>query len=465
MNIEQAIDDPQLFRPWFKDAITWAAWRTFLRVLFALPVGAPDLATFTACTGRTLLPSEPAEEAWLICGRRAGKSFMLALIAVFLACFREYRQHLQPGERGTVIVAAADRRQARVIFRYAHALITRIPMLARLLEKEPTAEAIDLTNGVSIEIGTASFRSVRGYTVVAALCDEIAFWHSDDSANPDTEILDAIRPAMSTIPGAMLLCASSPYARRGALFEAFKDYWGKPGPVLVWRAPTRTMNPSVPQRYIDAKMARDPEAGASEYMAEFRSDIARLLPPELVELCVDANERERPPAAGIRYTAFVDPSGGSSDSMTLAIAHQVDERVIIDAVRDRAAPFDPESAVEEFVTLLRLYGIRRVTGDRYAGEWPRQAFQKRGVEYALSEMPKSALYLDVVPRFNSRTIRLVDNARLVNQFAALERRTARGGKDSIDHPPNGHDDLANAVAGVAAHVGYRHTTSVTPLWV
>jgi hypothetical protein len=33
--------------------------------------------------------------------------------------------------------------------------------------------------------------------------------------------------------------------------------------------------------------------------------------------------------------------------------------------------------------------------------------------------------------------------------AGLERRTARGGRDTIDHAPGGHDDLANVVAGVA----------------
>jgi len=29
----------------------------------------------------------------------------------------------------------------------------------------------------------------------------------------------------------------------------------------------------------------------------------------------------------------------------------------------------------------------------------------------------------------------------------LERRTARGGRDSVDHPPNAHDDVANGAAG------------------
>jgi hypothetical protein len=69
------------------------------------------------------------------------------------------------------------------------------------------------------EISTANFRTVRGYTIVGALFDELAFWRSDESANPDTEILAAIRPAMSTIPGAILLCASSPYRQAGALYD------------------------------------------------------------------------------------------------------------------------------------------------------------------------------------------------------------------------------------------------------
>jgi hypothetical protein len=154
-----------------------------------------------------------------------------------VACFRDYRPYLQPGERGTVIVIAADRRQARTIMRYVRGMLTRIPMLARMIERD-TAESFDLTNEVSIEIGTASFRSARGYTIVAALCDEVAFWMSEDSANPDFEILDAIRPGMATIPNAMLLCASSPYAKRGALHDAHKRYFGKAGPVMVWKAPS-----------------------------------------------------------------------------------------------------------------------------------------------------------------------------------------------------------------------------------
>ena len=94
-------------------------------------------------------------------------------------------------------------------------------MLQALVERE-TSDCIHLNNRISIEIGTASFRAVRSGTIVAALCDEIAFWRTEDSANPDSEIINAIQPGMSTIPNAMLLALSSPYAKRGELYRSHR---------------------------------------------------------------------------------------------------------------------------------------------------------------------------------------------------------------------------------------------------
>lgn len=171
--------------------------------------------------------------------------------------------------------------------------------------------------------------------MIAALCDEIAFWRPDDSANSDKEILAALRPAMATIPGAMLLCASSPYARRGALWDAYRRHFGKDSPVLVWKAPTRIMNPSVPQRVIDEAIERDPSSAAAEYMAEFRADVESFISREVVDSAVILGRHELPRIEGCRYVAFVDPYGGRSDSVTLAIAHMESERVILDLVRER----------------------------------------------------------------------------------------------------------------------------------
>ena len=299
---------------------------------------------------------------------------------------------------------------------------------------------------------------MRGYTIVAALLDELAFWPTDDAANPDSEVIAAIRPAMATIPNAKLLCASSPYARKGSLYDAHKRHFAKDGdPVLVWQADTRTMNPTVPQSVIDTATEQDPANAAAEYGATFRNDLADFISREAVLACVELGVRERPPQLGKhKYVSFTDPSGGSSDSMTTAIGHREGDLIVVDCVREITAPFDPESAADEFVRLFKSYGIRQTNGDRYSAQWCAQAFQKREIEYRPSELPKSGLYLNFLPHLNGKTIRLLDIPRAINQIASLERRTARGGRDSVDHPPQGHDDIANAIAGLAFVAINRH---------
>ena len=453
LSIIDAVHDTNLFRPWFKDFDTWLAWIAFLAALFALPMDDSMRAVFKKCTRRSVEIGKHFYEAWLIVGRRGGKSFILALIAVYLACFRDWRQHLAPGERGTIMIIAADRRQARVIMRYTKALIDGVAMLSPLIENE-TQESIDLSNRVTIEVHTASFRTVRGYTIIAALCDEVAFWRADDSASPDAEILAALRPAMATVPDAMLLCASSPYARRGALYAAYRAHHGKDSDVLVWQAPTRTMNSSVPQKVVDDAMARDPSSAAAEYLAQFRSDVEAFVSHEAVEACVVPGRRELPPVSDEHYYGFVDPSGGSADSFTIAVAHRDrrSQRTVIDAIREVRPPFAPASVTADFATLLRSYHISTVVGDRYGGEWPRERFREFGIHYKAAAKPKSDLYRDMLPALNSHTVELLDNNRLVAQLVGLERRTARGGRDSIDHAPGAHDDIANAAAGVLSLV-------------
>jgi hypothetical protein len=444
-----AIDDPQLFAPWFRDRLTWQAWFVFLQALFGLPLLPSQLPLYRECTGRTEPPTSAATEGWLICGRRSGKSFMLALCAVYLACFHQYRQYLAPGERGVILVIASDRKQARVIFRYVRALLLGVPMLRKLVERE-TAEAFDLNNSTGIEIMAASYRSLRGYTVITALLDELAFWPTDDSANPDTEIIAAIKPAMATIPNAMLLCASSPYAQRGALFDAFKRHFGRAdSSVLVWRAATRAMNPTVPQSVVDDAMESDPASAAAEYLAQFRTDVETFVGRDVVEAAIILGRHELPRVEHTRYFAFVDPSGGSSDSMTLAVAHMQGNRVVVDLIRERRAPFSPDGVVEEFADALKAYGVGTVVGDKYAAEWPRERFRVHGLEYRVADKTKSDLYLSLLPLLNSGRVELLDHLRLVSQLCSLERRTPRTGKDSIDHVPGGHDDVCNAVAGAA----------------
>jgi phage terminase large subunit-like protein len=159
------------------------------------------MATYTACTGRSMAPAVPFTEAALCVGRRGGKSRVLALIAVYLATFRDYRPHLAPGECATIVVMAANKAQARSIFRFVIGLLKAVPLIRPMITDDNT-EQIVLNNRVIIEIATASFRTSRGYSFAAVLADEVAFWRSDESsANPDIEIMRAVRPGMASIPG------------------------------------------------------------------------------------------------------------------------------------------------------------------------------------------------------------------------------------------------------------------------
>jgi hypothetical protein len=443
----------QLFGSWFKDRQSWFAWFCFLKVVFGLPLDATELALFQQCTSRSAPRPGGYLEVSLVIGRRGGKSLILALIASYLACFYNWAPYLTSGERASVVIIATDRRQATVIFKYLRAFLGIAP-LAGMIERA-TADTIDLNNGVTIEIQTASYRTIRGRTVCAALCDELAFWRmsDDNSANPDTEIISALRPAMSTIPRAMLLKASSPYSRRGVLWNDFRKNFGKDdSAMLVWQAATAVMNPSVPQSVIDAAYENDSADASAEYGALFRSDLEAFVTREAVEACVVDDRYELPPMANVSYSAFCDPSGGGLDSMTLAIAHKEGNIAILDAVREFRPPFSPESVVAELCKLLKSYHVNTVVGDRYAGLWPRERFQVHGISYLAAAKPKSDLYRDLLPIVNGRRAELLDHPKMVAQLCSLERRTWRGGRDSIDHPPNAHDDIVNAVAGALTNL-------------
>jgi hypothetical protein len=437
------MDDPALLGRHFQGA-TWNPWRTVLAAIFGLRV--PDPAFLFEVTGRTP-PTQQAREAWLIVGRRGGKSRVAALVAVYLAC-RDYSKVLAAGERGTIMCIASDRRQARTVLRYVKGLVHSLSWLAAKVEREGD-EGIDLSNSVTIEVHTASFRAVRGYTVLGVVADETAFWRTDEtSAEPDREIFNALRPSMATVPGALLLAIGTPYRRAGEMWRAYESNYGKDGEVLVVRAPTRTMNPSVPQSIIDAALADDEAAASAEWLAEFRRDVENFMPRELVDRAVDAGRGDLPRSLRTRYVAFADPAGGTgADSMTLAIAHREGERVICDAIREARPPFSPDDIVREHCALLAAYGVQSVTGDAYAGDWPAERYRTHGVRYERAKRTASDTYTATLPLFTANRVSLPDDRRLKTQLLGLERRTSRTGRDTVSHGPRGHDDLANSACG------------------
>ncbi len=448
--------DPNLFGPIF-GGDSFTAWRALLAGFYGLDLDETELDVFKTLTGRTQAPQGPFSELWLVVGRRGGKSHAAALLALFQAVFQDHRDKLSPGEIATTLVLAADRPQARSAMRYIAGLCEH-PMI-RPMVKRQNETTIEFNNRSAIEIGTASFRSVRGYTLSAVIADEIAFWHSD-GASPDREIIQALRPALATL-GGKLIALSSPYAKRGMLWSTFKRAFGDDGEhrVLVAQAPSKVMNPTLPQRVIDDAMREDPEAARAEYLAEFRSDISSFLDLGLIEEATRPKPLELPPVSGVNYRAFVDPAGGGQDEFSLCIAHSDRGHAVVDLVRGRRG--SPAAIVAEYADILRRYSVTQVSGDRYAGRWPRDEFLRFGIRYTVADLDRSGLYLEMLAALNSGRVELPPCEVVHRQLAGLERRTSRSGRDTIDHMPGSHDDRANAVAGAITTVKKRGGRTIT----
>jgi hypothetical protein len=456
MTILDALSDPAIFGAFFPGG-TWGPWSAFLAACFGLPLTPSQLETFTACTERANAPQQRADEAWVICGRRSGKSRTAALVAAYLAALAK-TDTLAPGEFGTVLVCAVDRTQAKVVFEYIRALLTEIPALRPLVVSE-TAERIELRHRVRIEVRSSSYRRVRGVTLLAAILDEVAFLRDEASALPDVELYRALKPALATT-GGLILGISSPWAQRGLLWSKYRRHYGQDGDVLVWQADSVTMNPGLSVQLVEEATEDDPEGAAAEWRGQFRSDLESYVSTAVLDACTTPGVVERPRITGPSYHAFLDAAAGSGrDSFTAAIAH-VELRngggapfVILDAVREVQPPFDPLAVAGELAAFLRGYRITQAQSDRYAGSWVSESFARHGVEVVQDAEPKSTLYLSALPVLAGRRCDLLDIPKLRAQFASLERRRRAGGRDVVDHPPGAHDDVANCVAGVLASAG------------
>jgi hypothetical protein len=326
---------------------------------------------------------------------------------------------------------APDMRQAKVSLDYAEGALKATPMMRQLIAGR-TSDTLTLTTGITLEVRSASFRRIRGVTAVAVLADECAFWLSETSSNPDVEILNAARPALATTNGP-LIAISSPYARKGALREMYRLNYGADGDpqILVAQGASRDFNPSLSPEVVNRAMARDEAAALAEYGAQFRTDVETFVSMEAVQACISAGVRERGADRASEYMCFVDPSGGSVDSMTLCVSHVEDGQAVLDVIREARPPFSPTGIVAEFAETLAAYKVRTVQGDRYGGMWPREQFARHNVTYQVADKSASQLFVEFLPLVNAGRVRLLDHRRLLDQLVNLERRTSFDDRNGV----------------------------------
>ncbi len=348
-----------------------------------------------------------------------------------------------------VPIISPTKQQSRVVHSYLRAIF-KTPLLAAEVVNE-TSTSFELRSGTRIEVMAGDWRTIRAFTLLAAIVDEACFFGLDAESyvKSDTELIRALKPGLATV-GGKLVAISTPYAEKGWAHQTWKRHFGNDkGTALVWNCPSRTMNPTLSQRVVDEALAEDLAAARSEYMGEWRQDISAFLPREVIERLVIEGRTELLPQRGTWYFAFADLSGGRTDDAALAVAHNEGRVVVVDCARRWKPPFNPHQIIQaELVPMLKRYGIHRVTGDNYSAEFVSSSFESAGIHYERCDKTASELFLEFIPRACSDSIELPDDETLVSQLANLQRRTRSGGRDQISHAPGGHDDLANVVAGV-----------------
>ena len=151
------------------------------------------------------------------------------------------------------------------------------------------------------------------------------------------------------------------YWKKGELYRDFASRHNRKD-LLCFQAPSKRMNPSFSQSFLDKEKARDPEMFDREYRARFSDRITTVFDRKVVEACVVPGRYELPHSSGFRYLAGVDPAGGGPDEFALAICHQEGNKIVQDVIRGWRTR-RPADVVQEAARLLKSYRIRGVTGD------------------------------------------------------------------------------------------------------
>jgi hypothetical protein len=438
---------------------TWSTWKVIGKVLDGLPLTTPELETYRTLTGRSVVPTD-LREVLVLAGGGSGKTTFMAVQAIKAAC-RSY------DVRGIarVLLLGFVKEHAGIAYEMDEQFVDGDRELRKLVTSRTRSE-MNFAHGVRLQTIASNYRQVRGYSIAAALLDEVAFWWNDDTnANPDVEIVRALRPRLGKVPGSRLLAITTPWTEEGWAFDTHERHYGNDASnhVLVVKAPTMVLNPSFDAARIAIEEAEDPESAAAEYGAQWRVAGGSLVRPDAYDACVSKDVSERapePPLGDDVYLAAVDLSGGTGqDSAALSICHTEDQEAggdlaVQDLIREWMPPFDPGVMVTDLVAELRRYQITEVVGDQFSAGFAGAEFRRHGIEFTVSERKTNECLLDSLAIINTKRARLLDHPKLRKQWLNLKRDYASGGRPTVIERAGKHDDLAVVTArGIVALLG------------
>jgi hypothetical protein len=354
--LTQAMSDPVLFGSVFQNETFWT-WKVVAKIIDGIRLTEErEIALFELCSGRPYnrQAHRAVRRLILLVGRRGGKDRFESAVAVWKAALcLDWKKYISAGEGAVVLLIGTDKKQANILHRYCHGLIEASPRLAAEVTRE-TEEWLEFKSGGSVQIITNDEGLARGRSAIGVIGTECCQWVTDDmSPSHDAEVVEAAVNSMGMcqdVPGGLLIMGSSVYRKKGWMYRKWKELHGNSDTNdICWFAPSRVMNPALPQSVVDEALRKDRAKNSAEYLNIWREDISDLVPVELLEEQTDWDVFERPYERGMSYTAHCDMASGlgsgvSHSSAAFSIAHRDFAKglQIQDVVREVKAPFVPE---------------------------------------------------------------------------------------------------------------------------
>ena len=410
-----------------------------------------------------------------ILGRRGGKSSVAAMLAVFSSIKVNWNPYLSKTPVATVAVLSHTVDFSQEILDIIKGLIDDSAILSRLRDphrkntqstfhlKVPFLDENDKIeySSIAIKVGAASKKTTRGRAVCTLLCDEIAFWNLDkDSAEPDTEILKAIRPSLLQFGNqGTIIKLSSPATKQGVLYEEWLRREELRGEYLQFKAPSWTWNTILPIEEFKKEHSYDPDGFDTEFRANFVDSISNFIQPEFVDLCTvkgvtfqtPADERE------VQYSAAID-AAFKNDRFGFSLVGFNGKRVTQYVLKfwegSKKHPVQAHEVAAYIRTICNEYGVTNVVGDQYAFQPLREIFLQYGVnliEGTFTNIYKRKIYFGLKRLIHSQQIDLLDIPLLAKEIKELQVEQSPSGQIKIGHPQGGNDDLATVTA-VASYV-------------
>jgi len=460
LNIIEFIRHPDLIN----DQSLSMAQTTCLKATYGLPLQPEELELYKRGAGRQTYDAREQQEVTIIAGRRSGKT---TKIATSIVCYESLRDHgLPPGEEGHVMLLAPTLKQAKIAFRAIRRCFQRSPILSALVSRI-TQDEIGLNNGVTIGCYPCNYDTVRGYAVVAVVCDELGFWADEETVNPAEEVIAALVPGMATVRNSKLVKISTPNRKEGVLWKEFQQRAELDFP--VWQLSSQEMNPTISASFLDRERCRSEERFRREFLAEFTDSISGWIVPELLDPCIVRLRTELPYASDGIFLAVADPAFVRDDFALAILSRKDDGRIVVHRVArwsgTKAAPLGHEDILGQVKSILAEYQLNSLTGDQYCFDLIRQHLDKLGIyyrKYSFDARTRPEIFANLRYLLSQRKIELLDHPELLRQLRSLqEHRTDRG---QVDIRPAGgaKDDLAVAVA-LAAHELAKEPSGPSPM--